>query len=161
MDSCSSRSSLSCWRRRKISLRIFTSKPSPLASAKTSFLPSFNALISSSMRSTRSTKEQIRSPGISAVLVMPAPSLQEAHTYAAKVTEGLTREIEMPTNSFAAERLMEVEVGARTGAAYEGRFARPARPAQRLSRPGLGDAGRDGGAAYPEALQGSYFPSFL
>ena len=66
--------------------------------------------------------------------------------------------------AFAAERLMEVAVGApwipdRRRA--WGRFARPARPAQRLSRPGLGDAGRDGGAAYPEAAKGSYFPSFL
>ena len=31
---------------------------------------------------------------------------------------------------------------------------RPARPAQRLSRPGLGDASRDGRAAHPEAAQG-------
>jgi len=45
--------------------------------------------------------------------------------------------------AFAGERLMEVEVVApwipdrrRTW----GRFARPARPAQRLSQPGLGDA---------------------
>ena len=78
-DSCSSRSSLSCLRRRKISLRTFTSKPSPLASAKTSFLPSFSALISSSMRSTRSIKEQMRSPGIPAVFVMRAPSSRGAH----------------------------------------------------------------------------------
>src|SRR5208283_47577 len=78
-DSCSSRSSLSCLRRRKISRRTFTSKPSPLASAKTSFLPSFNALISSSMRSTRSTKEQMRSPGIPAVFVMRAPFPRGTH----------------------------------------------------------------------------------
>jgi exodeoxyribonuclease V alpha subunit len=43
-ESCSSRSSLSCLRRRRISLRTFTSKPSPLTSAKTSFLSSFSAL---------------------------------------------------------------------------------------------------------------------
>ena len=43
-ESCSSRSSLSCLRRRKTSLRTLTSKPSPLASANTSFLPSFNAV---------------------------------------------------------------------------------------------------------------------
>ena len=78
-DSCSSRSSLSCLRRRRISLRTFTSKPSPLASAKTSFLPSFSALISSSMRSTRSINEQMRSPGIPAVFVMRAPSSRDAH----------------------------------------------------------------------------------
>ena len=88
-DSCSSRSSLSCLRRRKISLRTLTSKPSPLASAKTSFLPSLNALISSSMRSTRSMKAQMRSPGIPAVLAMRAPSLQEGNGIATKVTETL------------------------------------------------------------------------
>ena len=75
--------------RRKISLRTFTSKASPLASAKTSFLPSFNALISSSMRSTRSIIEQMRSPGIPAVFVMPAPSFKRACGIATKVTEKL------------------------------------------------------------------------
>ena len=37
-------------------------------------------------------------------------------------------------------------------------FARPARPAQRLSRPGLGDAGRHGRAAHPQAAQGLLLP---
>jgi hypothetical protein len=37
-------------------------------------LASFSTLISSSMRSTRSTKAQMRSPGIPAGFVMPAPS---------------------------------------------------------------------------------------
>jgi hypothetical protein len=97
-DSCSSCSSLSCLRRRKISLRTFTSKPSPLASAKTSFLPSFNALISSSMRSTRSMKEQIRSPEFLPCLSCVLP-LQQAHTYAAKVTDRLRHECESPTNA--------------------------------------------------------------
>ena len=37
-------------------------------------------------------------------------------------------------------------------------LARPAGAAQRLSRPGLGDASRDGRAAYPEAAQGLLLP---
>jgi hypothetical protein len=35
------------------------------------------------------------------------------------------------------------------------------RSAQRLPGAGLGDAGRDGGVAYPEAAAGSYYPCFL
>ena len=45
---------------------------------------------------------------------------------------------------FAAERLMELEVGATTGAAYEREEPDAPRPAKRLPRPGLGNAGRDG-----------------
>jgi hypothetical protein len=88
-ESCSSRSSLSCLHRRKISLRIFTSKLSPLASAKTSFLPSFSAAISSSMCSTRSMNERMRSPGIPAASVMPVPYFKRSYGTATKVTEKL------------------------------------------------------------------------
>lgn len=44
---------------------------------------------------------------------------------------------------FAAERLMELEVGAATGASY-GEECRAAGPAQWLPRTGLGDACRHG-----------------
>jgi putative transposase len=54
---------------------------------------------------------------------------------------------------FAAERLMEMEIGTLAGAPY-GEESRPAGAAQRLSRAGVGDADRNGRAAYPEALQG-------
>src|SRR5712692_1973224 len=60
----SSRSSLSCFLSLMISLRIFTSKPSALASEKTSFFDSFNSCNSVSKCSTRSTKERIRPPGM-------------------------------------------------------------------------------------------------
>jgi hypothetical protein len=54
---------------------------------------------------------------------------------------------------FAAERLMELEVGAVTGAAFGEKD--PARLAQRNGlRPGLGDARRDGRAAHSEAAEG-------
>jgi len=43
-----------------------------------------------SMRSTRSTKEQMRSPGIPVVFVMPAPFFKRAYGTAMKVTEKLT-----------------------------------------------------------------------
>ena len=55
---------------------------------------------------------------------------------------------------FAAERLMELEVERpdRRGPWREER--RPARSAQWLSRPGLGDARRNGRTAHPQAAQG-------
>ena len=59
---------------------------------------------------------------------------------------------------FAAERLMELEVGGLTGAATRREEPRAAGAAQRLPRPGLGDAGRDGGAAHPQAAQGQLLP---
>jgi hypothetical protein len=55
--------------------------------------------------------------------------------------------------AFAAERLMEMEVGADRGRLW-GALDRPAHPAQRLSREGLGDARRRGRAANPQAAQG-------
>ena len=63
---------------------------------------------------------------------------------------------------FAAERLMEMEVGALTGAGFGEKSGERLVAAQRLPRPGLADAGRHGRAAHPEAAQGfSYFPGFL
>ena len=59
---------------------------------------------------------------------------------------------------FAAERLMELEVGALTGARPRRALARPPRSAQRLSRPRLGDARRDRRAAHPQAAQGLLLP---
>lgn len=51
---------------------------------------------------------------------------------------------------FAAERLMELEVGGATGAGY-GEKNPLACPTQRLPRPGLGDASRNGRASHPKA----------
>src|SRR6478672_1939398 len=45
-------------------------------------------------------------------------------------------------NGFAAERLMELEVGAATGATFGQEQPAAAGPAQRRPRAGLGDAGR-------------------
>ena len=56
--------------------------------------------------------------------------------------------------AFAAERLMEMEVGVKDRRGAWRALARPAGSAQWLSRPGLGDGGRDGGAAYPETAEG-------
>jgi putative transposase len=63
--------------------------------------------------------------------------------------------------AFAAERLIEIEVGALTGggACREERGSPDA--AQRLSRPRLGDPRRHGRAAHPKLRKGSYFPGFL
>ncbi len=59
--------------------------------------------------------------------------------------------------SFAAERLMEIEVVALTGAAHGEKSA--ARLAQRNGyRAGLGDAGWHGRAAYPEAAPWQLLP---
>jgi transposase-like protein len=57
---------------------------------------------------------------------------------------------------------MELEVGALARGRVTGREEpRAAGAAQRLPRPGLGDAGRAGRVAHPQAAQGAYFPGFL
>lgn len=60
---------------------------------------------------------------------------------------------------FAAERLMEIEVGATTGAGYGEEGPAAAQSAQRLSRPGLGDARRHSRTAHPEAEVGLLLPN--
>jgi hypothetical protein len=60
--------------------------------------------------------------------------------------------------AFAVERLMEMEVGAKTGRRLRRAVCGSARPAQRLSRPGLGDTGRLGRASHSQAAQGLIFP---
>ena len=59
---------------------------------------------------------------------------------------------------FAAERLMELEVEGLTGAGLRREERRASGPAQRLSRPDLGDARRHGRAAHPQAAQGLLLP---
>ena len=59
---------------------------------------------------------------------------------------------------FAVKRLMELEVGAITGAAWGEKSGAALRPAQRLSRAGLGDARRHRRAPHPEAPEGKLLP---
>ena len=86
--------------------------------------------------------------------------LEPDDEFRALVEKAPDADILRETIAFAAGRLMEVEVGDRTDAPKWGRFARPARPGQRLSQPGRGEAGRDGGAAYPEAAKAPIFRAF-
>ena len=60
--------------------------------------------------------------------------------------------------AFAAERLMELEVGRPDRRRPRREEPDPAGAAQRLSRPRLGDAGRHGRAAHPQAAQGQLLP---
>jgi putative transposase len=62
---------------------------------------------------------------------------------------------------FAAQRLMELEVGGQTGRPYWRGESRTPGPAQRLPRPDPGDPCRRGRAAHPKLRNGSYFPAFL
>jgi hypothetical protein len=61
---------------------------------------------------------------------------------------------------FAAERLMELEVGAARGPAMA-RKVRVARPAQRLARTGLANASQHGRIAHPQAQEVQCFPDIL
>src|SRR5438309_8112583 len=62
---------------------------------------------------------------------------------------------------FAAQRLMELEVESQTGAAYGEKS--PERLAQRNGdlRPDLGDPGRRGRTAHPQAAQGHLLPGIF
>ena len=62
---------------------------------------------------------------------------------------------------FAAERLMELEVGAATGAGYGEKNPLRTGTAQRLPGPRLGDARRHRRAAHSQAQEGLLLPGFL
>ena len=59
---------------------------------------------------------------------------------------------------FAAQRLMELETEGLCGAGHGERSDGPAQPAQRLSRPRLGDPRRHRRAAHPQAAPGQLLP---
>ena len=62
---------------------------------------------------------------------------------------------------FAAERLMEMEIGALTGAPYGEKSARTARSAQRLPRPDWETRAGAVERRIPKLRKGSYFLGFL
>jgi hypothetical protein len=84
------------------------------------------------------------------------PPITSDMMYLRALVEKPRRDILRDMIGFAAERLMELEVGAKTGAAHAERSAD-----QRLSRQGWGDLTGTVELRIPKLREGSFFPSFL